>query len=243
MIRPFRAFALLLTAIAAMPMAAAAEPAKSELFLMTSGGQLYDGWYNALGVEPPKATHPSYPASGKQKGAATWRCKECHGWDYKGKDGAYAKGSHYTGIKGIRALEGAAPAKLVAIIRNRTHRYTKGMIPDDAAQNLALFVAKGQFNMDKYIDPATGKPKGDAKRGAGLYQTACAVCHGLDGRQLNFKTPPKVEYIGTVAKANPWEVLHKIRNGPPRQIMPGLSGFPMQNLLDIISYAQTLPAK
>ena len=26
-------------------------------------------------------------------GSDTWRCKECHGWDYMGVDGAYAGGS------------------------------------------------------------------------------------------------------------------------------------------------------
>ena len=34
-------------------------------------------------------------------GADTWRCKECHGWDYAGKDGAYGSGDHRTGIVGV----------------------------------------------------------------------------------------------------------------------------------------------
>src|SRR3989338_7187253 len=66
------------------------------------GGVLYDSWYGALGKEAPKETHPAYPKAGKQKGATTWRCKECHGWDYKGASGVYSKGGHYTGIPGIR---------------------------------------------------------------------------------------------------------------------------------------------
>ena len=34
-------------------------------------------------------------------GAATWRCKECHGWDYMGVDGQYGHGPHKTGFPGI----------------------------------------------------------------------------------------------------------------------------------------------
>ena len=48
------------------------------------GGRLYDNWFEALATDEPEGTHPSYPAVGLQQGAATWRCKECHGWDYKG---------------------------------------------------------------------------------------------------------------------------------------------------------------
>lgn len=40
------------------------------LVSITKGGLLYDNWYAQLGVDPPENTHPLYPASGKQKGAA-----------------------------------------------------------------------------------------------------------------------------------------------------------------------------
>lgn len=72
------------------------------LVTITRGGLLYDNWYAQLGIDAPKTTYPSYPSSGKQKGASTWRCKECHGWDYKGGHGAYSKGSHFAGISGKR---------------------------------------------------------------------------------------------------------------------------------------------
>ena len=115
------------------------------------GGRLYDNWFNALDMEEPKATHPAYPAAGKKKGSGTWRCKECHGWDYKGKDGAYGKGSHYTGLKGVRELIGADPGRVSAIVRNSTHAFGADMIPDEALQRLALFVTRGQHETDWYI--------------------------------------------------------------------------------------------
>ncbi|PIW25678.1 MAG: hypothetical protein COW30_18875 [Rhodospirillales bacterium CG15_BIG_FIL_POST_REV_8_21_14_020_66_15] len=216
---------------------------ETELFTVSRGGQIYDNWMSALEADKPKKTHPSYPAAGKQKGAATWRCKECHGWDYKGADGAYAKGSHFTGIKGLKGLAGADPDKVVAIVRDKTHGYTPAMISDTAARKLALFVTKGQIDMDRYIDRATKKAKGDIRRGAGFYQTICSICHGVDGRTINFKEAPKVEYIGTVARDNPWETLHKIRNGQPGIPMVAMSALSVQDQVDILAYTQTLPVE
>jgi len=40
-------------------------------------------------TSPLWATQSSNTRSGKD----TWRCKECHGWDYMGVDGAYGSGS------------------------------------------------------------------------------------------------------------------------------------------------------
>ena len=69
------------------------------------GGKLYDKWYAVIKAKGPNETHPAWPASNtKKKGATTWRCKSCHGWDYQGKDGAYASGSYTTGIKGIGGM-------------------------------------------------------------------------------------------------------------------------------------------
>lgn len=216
---------------------------ETEVFAISRGGQIYDNWMSALEADRPKQTHPSYPKAGKQKGAGTWRCKECHGWDYRGKDGAYSKGSHFSGIKGIRAYEGKQAVDVVKIIRNETHKYTEAMISASAARKLGLFVTKGQIDMDKYIDRQTKKAKGDIDHGARLYQTVCSICHGFDGKAINFKEPPKIEYIGTVAQANPWETLHKVRHGQPGVPMVATIALSIQDQLDIVAYAQTLPAK
>ena len=95
--------------------------APTEDWKMAYGGRLYDNWYGALAKQPPEITHPAYPDAGRKKGATTWRCKECHGWDYKGKDGAYGQGSHFTGIRGLREMVGADPQRIVAIMMDDTH--------------------------------------------------------------------------------------------------------------------------
>ena len=212
------------------------------LVIITKGGLLYDNWSAQLEVDAPKETHPLYPAAGKQKGAGTWRCKECHGWDYKGKDGAYAKGSHFSGITGLRNMTHSPLDKIVEILSDKKHGYD-GLIPKDSMLTLAHFVAHGQVDMDEYIERGTKKARGDPKRGERIFQTTCVRCHGVDGKEINFKSPPKAEFIGTVANGNPWETLHKIRNGQPEVQMISMLAFDAQTHVDILAYAQTLPTK
>jgi thiosulfate dehydrogenase len=110
-------------------------------------------------------------------------------------------------------------------------------------EKLALFLSFGQINMDRYIDRSTKKAAGDIRRGAQFFQTICANCHGYDGRKINFKTEKKPEYVGTVARKNPWEALHKIRFGQPGVGMVSLSVLDVQQQVDILAYCQTLPLK
>jgi thiosulfate dehydrogenase len=208
------------------------------------GGRLYDDWFEALALDAPEGTHPAYPADGKQEGAVTWRCKECHGWDYKGVAGAYASGSHFTGIKGIQGMIGVDPRQIERALRDQPHGFSAVQIPDEALERLALFVTRGQHEVDLHIDAASKKARGDAANGERYFQNICAPCHGFDGKALNFSgDPADPEYVGTVAADNPWETLHKIRNGQPGQPMPALRVLPMQDSVDILTYAQTLPTK
>ena len=57
---------------------------------LVQGALLYDKWYAALGIQPPAGEHPLWlrQSTNTRSGPDTWRCVECHGWDYKGKDGS-----------------------------------------------------------------------------------------------------------------------------------------------------------
>lgn len=215
----------------------------TDVFSIARGGQYYDKWWAVIDADPPETTHPAYPAAGKKKGAVTWRCKECHGWDYKGAEGAYSKGSHFTGLKGITGMAGKDITEIANILRGEPHNYTRDLIPNKAMDRLALFVSAGQIEMDRYIDRSSKKAKGDAGRGAQIYQTVCATCHGFNGKEINFKSEENPEYIGTIANDNPWELLHKIRHGQPGEPMVAMITLPLQDLADIVAYAQTLPEK
>lgn len=200
------------------------------------GGELYDKWYKVIDVDAPKESHPLYPKEGKyaDKAKANWRCKECHGWDYKGKDGAYSSGKHHSGIKGIQGMKGAAPDKVIQLLKDNKHGYGDKLNAGDL-QDLAMFVTQGQIDMDKYIDASTKAPKGNKTKGAAYYNTICAKCHGKDG-----KLPKEMKPFGK-QMGNPWEVMHKILNGQPAEKMPALRTLDHQIVADIMAHMTTLP--
>ncbi len=201
------------------------------------GGQLYDKWYAVTGAEAPTTSHPLYPADRKYaaKPKANWRCKECHGWDYMGADGAYKSGKHASGIKGINGAAGRDTAEIIAILKDAKHGYGD-KLGDADLQDLALFVSEGQVDMDKYIDRASKSPRNtDAEKGAAYYNTMCANCHGMDG-----KKPKGMKSFGK-QMGNPWEVMHKILNGQPDEDMPALRALDRQVVLDIMGHLSTLP--
>lgn len=222
--------------------------AEEESEVIAEGGRLYDKWWAEYDLRKPTTTHPSYPKTGKQKGANTWRCKECHGWDYRGREGAYSKGGHFTGIQGITAYAGHQPNEIMAILKNGTHRYDQVML-DHGLLRLAVFVSKGQFDISPFLDKTSKNVSGDIKHGKVVFTEHCIDCHGRDGRKRNFKSKKNPEYVGTLANKNPWEAMHKLRNGHPgafvmMDAMPNMiSEINIQAQVDLLAYMQTLPIK
>ena len=201
------------------------------------GGKLYDKWYAVVGAGAPSTSHPLYPADKEyaQKPKSNWRCKECHGWDYMGADGAYKSGKHASGIKGINGAAGRDMGEIIAVLKDQKHDYD-GKLSDADMKDLAIFVSAGQIVMDDYIDRSSKKPKGgDAAKGAAYYNTMCVNCHGMDGKQ------PKGMKSFAKQMGNPWEVMHKILNGQPDEDMPALRALDRQIVVDIMSHMGTLP--
>ena len=230
-------FAAVAVAFALFPFTPAPAAAVELQSSITRGGRLYDNWYAEINERPPTLAHPAYPRDRAYSGDAktNWRCKECHGWDYRGRDGAFSTGPHATGIKGIDGMAGADPQRIVAILKDATHAYD-GLMADENFRDLANFVSKGQIDMDRYIDRATKMAKGHESRRQDHYKSICAGCHGRDGHRLR-TIPP----LGDVARGNPWESLHKILNGHPAEKMPALRVLDRETLTDILAYVQTLP--
>jgi len=218
-----------------------APEAPTMAWTLSRGGRLYDNWYATQDMDGPEDTHSAWPASNtKKSGAVTTRCKSCHGWDYRGADGKYGSGSYQTGIAGVLGYSGSA-ADLGALLRADGHGYTDGMIPDEQVEYLSTFLANGLVDMNEVIDFDTGEVQGDAANGGSIFQTTCASCHGFDGRALDWGDGDEAGFVGTEANANPWEVLHKIRNGHPGVEMISLVAFPLQASLDVLAYTRTLP--
>jgi mono/diheme cytochrome c family protein len=206
----------------------------SEAYTISRGAQLYDKWWVPTKAPTPDATHPAYPATSKKSGKNTWRCKECHGWDYIGADGRYSKGSHFSGIKGVSGAAGTDPADIAALLRGDLHGYTTDMIPDAAMAELALFVSRGQVDPRPYM-AADGSSNGDVAAGKVYYEGVCAGCHGLDGRKIK-----DADSLGAVS-GNTQEMMHKVLNGQPGEAMPALRVLDAQVAADIVAYVQTLP--
>jgi thiosulfate dehydrogenase len=223
---------------------------------LVRGGQLYDKWWAVPGVlDPvePTSGNPGYGlTAGTRTGSDTWRCKECHGWDYRGRDGAYGQGSsRYTGVMGLlHASEVDPPEELFGTIKNGFPATAMSSfsphLSDTDIWDIVKFVKEGIIDESQYVDDASKTPIGaDLARGQSRFSSVCAACHGSDGRQINFGTQEEPEYVGTVAADNPWEFLHKVRFGQPGTAMPsGIgSGWPVQDAVDVLGYAQTLPTE
>jgi len=135
----------------------------------------------------------------------------------------------------IQGAAGKDTTAIVAIFKDKNHGYTDAMLSAEDMNDLALFVAKGQVDVAKYVDAGTKKPKGDAARGEAYFNTLCAGCHGKDGKKLK-DAPP----LGSVAD-NAAEMLHKILNGQPGEAMPALRALDPQISADIALHLQALP--
>lgn len=234
--------------VAGFPLAAALAQTPAPTSVAT-GGRLYDKWWKeGAGVKEPAGDHPLWAlqTTNKRKGDTTWRCKECHGWDYRGKDGAYGSGSRHTGFPGVMAAQAKSMDQIRKGLANPKHGFAS-VLNDATLTHLANFLKHGLVDLAQVIDLKTKKPvKADEVRGKQL-SDACAACHGADGKTRNFGTPDKPEYLGTVAKENPWEFVHKVRFGHPGSDPPMPAGVEMKltlkDVLDILAYTQTLPEK
>ena len=213
------------------------------------GGLLYDKWWGVLGLDAPTDDNPKWASqtTNERSGADTWRCKECHGWDYKGSEGAYGSGSHMTGFPGVFDAQSKSVEDLVAQLSGQVdpdHDFS--VMGEEAMADLAAFIRSGLDDYTPLIAADKKAVGGDAAAGETLYGSTCAACHGADGTTLNFGGADDPEYVGTIAIDNPWEFFHKVRAGQPgsNPAMPSAiaNGWTLQDTLDVLSFAQTLPA-
>ncbi|MGZ8756271.1 MAG: c-type cytochrome [Acidimicrobiia bacterium] len=212
-----------------------------------TGGLLYDQWWVAAGVDEPSGDNPLWGSqtTNERSGLDTWRCKECHGWDYMGADGAYGSGSHQTGFPGVWDAQSKPFEDLVAQISGQVdpdHDFSA--MGEPAVADLATFILEGLADYAPMIGDDKLAIGGDAGAGETLYGTGCAACHGADGKTLNFGSDDEPEFVGTIATDNPWEFFHKVRVGQPGSAMPAAMkiGWSLEDVLNVLSFAQTLPS-
>jgi thiosulfate dehydrogenase len=215
---------------------------------LSGGGQLYDQWWAVLGMDAPTDDQPLWAtqSTNTRSGADTWRCKECHGWDYKGVDGAYGSGSHQTGFPGVLDAVSMSTEELLAWLdgsTNSDHDFS-GVMDEVALNALATFIQTETTDTSPFIN-ADKTVNGDPASGKALYDGTCASCHGVDGKKINFASEEEPEYVGTLAADNPWEFFHKASLGQPDAPMPvgRALGWSLEDIADLTAFAQTLPTE
>ncbi len=233
------------------------------------GALLWDEWWTVVGVSAPTDTFALYTKTrGTQTGSTTWRCQECHGWDYRGSEGAYATGPHFTGVAGvIERVAGRTNQELYDVLKSGTPPASGGSALTgsdhsfdtqlDNGEILALvrFLREGLVDTTEVIAP-DGEATGGAARGKVLYAASsasadqavgqCALCHGDDGKAIDMGDANGSVFVGTAASNEPWKTLHQIRWGVPATSMPSAIERGITELAEqgnLLAYTQTLPAQ
>ncbi len=186
------------------------------------GAQLYDDWTKIV-TNPtlPVGNNPIWArqSSDSRSGIDTWRCVNCHGWDYQGKDGANKSGANATGFPGILSTASLKTEQISAILQGGNdpqHNYSS-LISQEDISDLSSFIQEGLIDDNEYIDLVTRKVlNGDTQNGKAKYDAVCSSCHGSDGTLLTFRYEGTDTSLGTLAVQDPWRFLHRTRFGTAR---------------------------
>lgn len=186
------------------------------------GAQIYDDWTSVLADAPlPVGDHPiwSRQTNNTISGIDTWRCVNCHGWDYQGKEGAYKSGPYSTGFPSLLEASSESSVYLVGALSggNDAQHDFSSLMSEDELNSVVAFIQGGVIDDNQYIDIFTRKIiEGNLSNGEEKYKEACASCHGEDGTQATFRFEGREVALGTLAVQDPWRFLHRTRFGTAR---------------------------
>jgi mono/diheme cytochrome c family protein len=226
---------------------------------VSRGGKLYDSWAAVVLTTEEIAKLERNPAyEGTSTNVTTsWRCTTCHGWTYGGTSGKDAAGAPFT-VAGVLDSAAKSPDALFASLRSHPGADAGfgSRLSDPDVWNLVKFLREGTAEIPATaIDPPTKKALGDVARGKTLYEQghpgsdptqSCLFCHGVKGNKINFHdTQATPEYIRENSD-DPWQFAHHVRFGKAnRPVMPAFDdkGWTMQDVIDVTTYAQSLPTQ
>lgn len=189
------------------------------------GARLYENWSLESGQREEILPHPEFRTkSNRVEAADTWRCVECHGWDYQGNHG----------FGGIRARLNGKASEVIALLKAKPHGFD-GMMRAADFVDLANFVTRGQIDPEPLNQTAL-RLKSGAASFENIFATTCAYCHGMDGGRQRGIRP-----LGETARQQPAKVLHLVLNGHAGGNMPALRAFGADFAAGMLAYAKTLP--
>jgi thiosulfate dehydrogenase len=236
---------LMLTTIT-LPVPAAQTNAESSAL---RGGRLYVAWDQVTNLSSGvEGINPLWPESTPDQvpDVLTWRCVNCHGWDYKGSDGKtlrpVLRAEGYPGLFNFTA----APADDILPTLNGYldpgHDFSD-YLSDEDMQDLAAFISSGLVVPELIADMESFQVQGVAGAGQQGFDEFCRSCHGAEGEKINLTTVENPTYLGDVAWANPWRMAHTIRYGHVSAQVPAADqlGIPFSQQIDIAAFTQTLP--
>ena len=138
------------------------------------------------------------------------------------------------GVSAFAGEDGVPAEKAAALQKPEPGSPGDTLTKEDARMALLVY---------KLLDK-DGKIKGaDIKRGEMLYMQNCRACHGNDGRRFNFSLYyEKPAFIGDRARDDMPTFWYQINFGDEDRGMEAyIDEFPLQDLIDIAGFAQTLP--
>ena len=145
----------------------------------------------------------------------------------------------YGMLLGVSAFAGDTAAKP----QDEKTVVTQKPEPGSPGDTLTREDARMALLVYKLLDK-NGKIKGaDIKHGEKLFLQNCRPCHGGDGRRFNFsRYYEKPAFIGDRARDDMPTFWYQINFGDEERGMEAyIDEFPLQDLIDIAGFAQTLP--
>jgi len=199
------------------------------------GGQLYSDWPQVMLFRGPFTKHPLWTGSPSAINTETWRCVNCHGWDYRGSDGVGGDLGVVSNVPGLRHLVGADRRTVADGIVRGEHGFAGKQLSADALQFLVDFLIEGQRVVVDLAEKARVSGA-DAQAGRDRYVGACRVCHGSDGGRLNLGSERFPDTLPTLARSKPWKFLHGVRFGHAG-VMPSFVMLDDTEFLNLLAYA------
>jgi thiosulfate dehydrogenase len=212
------------------------------------GGKLYVNWYLITSAEFGLEQHPLWPENPNNQvpPQLTWRCVNCHGWDYLGSDGITMTGLYRrAGWPGLFGMTADTPEEILPWLdgqANPDHNFIDYLAPQDLA-DLAAFLSSGLVSPELIADLDNRFANGTVEVGQTAYQDQCMACHGGEGEKINLGSLQTPIFLGDMAWINPWHISHILRYGHLSARVPPAAelNLSFSQQIDILAFLQTLP--